>query len=295
MRISEVSRNVHVIEQQYKSGQEFWFLLTADRHWDNPDSDWEMQLRHLKQARERNALIIDAGDFFCAMQGKYDKRSDKSKVRPMHQKTDYLDSLVKTGADFFAPYQDLFAVIAQGNHETAILNRHETNLSERFIERLNSKSTTGHKVYMGGYGGFVRLKFVGPSGGNSCSMLLHYFHGHGGGGEVTKGVLQSYRRAVYMPDPDVIISGHVHEQYIFPIEQLRICDRNTVKRRTQYHVRIPTYKDEYKDCYGGWQIERGMPPKPIGAWWMKVTVRRQRSGKEGQADTYFDIDFLQAK
>ena len=293
MKVTKVNRNVHIIDNTYKSGQEFWFLLTSDRHWDNPDSDWAMQEKHMKQARERGAMIIDAGDFFCAMQGKYDKRSSKSNLREIHKNGEYLDSIVNTAADFFQPYQDLFAVIGKGNHETAILKNHETNLTERFVERLNARGKANHKVFSGGYGGFVRLAFKSASGGNSISLLLHYFHGHGGGGEVTKGVLQSYRRAVYMPDPDVIICGHVHEQYIFPVQQIRVCDRNTIKHRTQYHVRIPTYKDEYKDGYEGYHIESGRPPKPIGAWWMQVVVNRNR--QNGTGDTTFDLNFMQAK
>lgn len=293
MDISKIGRNFHVIENRYKSGQDFWFLLTSDRHWDNPCSNWDMQEKHMKQAKERGALIIDAGDFFCAMQGKYDVRSNKSSLREIHKTGEYLDSLVNTAADFFQPYQDLFAVIGKGNHETAILKRHETNLTERMVERLNAKSKSGHQIYTGGYGGFIRFSFKSFSGGNTTSMLLNYFHGHGGGGEVTKGVLQSYRRAVYMPDPDVVMSGHVHEQYIFPIQQIRVCDRNCIKHKTQYHVRIPTYKDEYDDGYDGYHIENGRPPKPIGAWWMQVIVNRKRV--DGRNDTGYDINFIQAK
>jgi hypothetical protein len=266
-------------------------LLTADRHWDNPDSDWSLQEKHLKQAKERDAMVIDVGDFFCAMQGKYDRRSDKSKVRPEHQKTDYLDALVKTSAEFFEPYKDRFAIIGQGNHETAILKNHETNLTERLVERLNTEGD--HKVHVGGYTGYVRMRFRSPGGGGGTSILLHYNHGWGGGGPVTKGVIQSQRQAVYNPDPDIIISGHVHEQYIFPIEQIRFSDEGYLYQRTQYHVRIPTYKNEYKDGYGGWHIETGKPPKPIGAWWLKIRV--SRSSKSGSTKTHLEIDFLQAK
>jgi hypothetical protein len=64
-KLREISRNVHDINHVYKSGEEFWYLLTADRHWDNPDSDWDLQIKHLKEARERDAMVIDVGDFFC--------------------------------------------------------------------------------------------------------------------------------------------------------------------------------------------------------------------------------------
>lgn len=289
--IKEISRNVHEIIMNYKSGQEFWFLLTSDRHWDNPDSDLAMQEKHLKQAVERDALVIDTGDFFCAMQGKYDKRSDKSKLRPEHQRTDYLDALVKTSADWFSPYQDRFAVIGQGNHETAILKNHETDLTQRFVERLNGNNT--HKVHVGGYSGYIKLRFLGQTGGAGKSLLIKYHHGYGGGGPVTKGVIQSQRQAVYDVDPDIVLSGHVHEQYIFPIEQVRLNDKGRIYQRTQYHVRIPSYKNEYKDGHGGWHIETGKPPKPIGAWWLNVKVTRAKIN--GAAETFLEPNFLMAK
>ena len=71
--ITEKSRNVHFIKHQLKSTKDkdaFWVLLSFDRHHDNPKSDNVMELRHLRQAKERNAVIIDGGDLFCAMQGK---------------------------------------------------------------------------------------------------------------------------------------------------------------------------------------------------------------------------------
>lgn len=291
MIINEISRNVHDVILTYKSGQDFWFLLSSDRHWDNPDSDLAMQEKHLKQAKERGALVFDAGDLFCAMQGKYDKRSDKSKLRPEHQHTNYLDKLVETAADFFAPYTEQLAVVGLGNHETAILKNHETNLTERLIERLKIK---GDKtVHMGGYTGYIRLRFRTATGGSADSFLIHYNHGWGGGGAVTHGTIQSQRQAVYNPDPDLIFSGHVHEQYVFPIEQIRMNDLGRLYQRTQYHVRTPTYKNEYKDGYGGFHVETGKPPKPIGAYWLNIKVSRCSTG--GKSRTILEPNFLFAK
>ena len=132
-------------------------MLSSDHHWDNPDANREMIEKHLKEAMKKGAKVFMIGDFFCAMQGKYDKRSDKKKMRPEHMAGNYLDLLVNTAAEWLMPYRDCIAVIGQGNHETAITGRHETNLIERLVERLN----IGHenKVYMGGYGGWIRLNF----------------------------------------------------------------------------------------------------------------------------------------
>ena len=37
---------------------------------------------------------------------------------------------------------------------------------------------------------------------------------------------------------------------------------------------MPSYKDEYQDGYSvnpNWSIEKGMPPKPVGAVWLRIS------------------------
>lgn len=266
-QVQEISRNVHRVNTNLTViGDEFWVLLQSDVHWDNPKCDRELLRRHLEEAKERNAPVIDAGDFFCAMQGKYDKRSNKSDLRPEHQRADYLDALVKTGAEFLAPYRDILLIRGQGNHETSIKKIHETDLTERLTERLQS---TGSKVRLGGYSGFVVFN-VGTSKTSRRSIKLHYHHGHGGGGAVTRGVIQTNRMAVYLADADIILTGHTHDAWQVPIQKVRLNNDLEIEHSTQLHVRTPGYKEEYGDGYGGWHVERGGAPKPTGAAWLRI-------------------------
>lgn len=288
-KVKELSRNVHYIPIDCLKEKEHWFLLSSDHHWDNPDCNRDMIQKHLGEAKERNANVFMFGDFFCAMQGKYDKRSDKSKIRPEHQTSMYLDSLVDTAAEWLKPYRDVISVIGMGNHETAIIKRHETNLIERLVERLNIDND--NKVFMGGYGGWIKMVF--SLYGKKAELNLKYFHGSGGGGPVTKGVIQSQRQAVFLPDADIIVSGHVHEQYLMAYTQERLSQRGNISLKEQWHVRTPTYKDEYKDGSGGWHIETGKPPKPIGAWWLKVNVGRIY--KKRRDSIHISYDFIKAK
>lgn len=286
--IIQQSRNVHQIKIDCSTQKEHWFLLSSDHHWDNPDSNWDMIEKHLKQAKEKNAYVFIVGDFFCAMQGKYDKRSDKSKLRSIHQKANYLDALVETAADWLMPYREQIAVISLGNHETAILKNHETNLIERLVERLNSVKSD-HKICAGGYGGYIRLQF-GRENSSRVPLNIKYYHGHGGGGPITKGVIQSSRQAMYLPDADIVISGHVHEQYTICYMQEKLHDSGKISLKEQWHVRMPTYKDEYKDGFGGWHIETGKMPKPTGAWWLKVSYERiRKNGKEACPKLIYDF------
>lgn len=275
-RASTLHRNVFAINIPYqaKKDWEFWALLTSDRHWDNPHSDQVLQRRHLEQAKLRGAPVIDVGDFFCAMQGKYDKRSSKADIRPEHLDGNYLDKLVDTAASFFAPYSQNLVVIASGNHEEAIAKNHETNLIERLVSQLNA-SGKGNVAH-GGFAGWVFFQFRPIAGGPQRTIRMHYDHGYGGGGPVTRDVIQTNRRAVYLPDADIVVSGHTHDQWAVPITRARVSPAGKPFLDEQLHLKLPTYKEEYGDGFSGWHARRGAPPKPIGAVWLRFTYSHRQ-------------------
>jgi len=247
------------------AGWSQYYLLTSDRHWDNPKSDLELQKKHLNWAKEVGAGIIDIGDFFCVMQGKYDPRRDRESVRPEHNVNDYLDAVITTAIDWFEPYADRFVLVGQGNHETNFIKRHDTDLNKRFVDGLNTKS--GASVRKGQYGGFVRFSFArANNGGRNQSIDLYYHHGHGGGGPVTKGVIQSNRRAASV-DADIIISGHIHESWALTNMRFGLNHNgDRVRQNEQLHICLRTYKEEFGNGGSGWHVEGGRPPKPVGAW-----------------------------
>ena len=265
---SEVSRNVHRFRVDLpRVGDEQYFLLHSDVHWDNPNCDRTMLKRHLDLALKRNAPVIDIGDFFCAMQGKYDKRSNKADIRAEHQKGDYLDALVRTAANWLEPYAPILTLRGWGNHETAMLKSHETDLTERLVERLRSCGASN--VRHGGFSGFIRFSVMLCQTRNNM-LTYHYHHGYGGGGPVTRGVIQTNRMAVYLADADIVHTGHTHDAWQVSIQRLRLNFSNIVEQARQLHVRTAGYKEEHGDGYGGWHIERGGPPKPIGAAWLRL-------------------------
>ena len=105
---------------------------------------------------------------------------------------------------------------------------------------------------------------------------LKYFHGAGGGGPVTRGTIQTNRYSVYLPDGNIIVSGHTHDQWIVPITRERISKKGVVGLDECLHVRCGGYKEEYGDGFGGWHIETGKPPKPTGAMWLRFYWKRHR-------------------
>lgn len=269
-QIAQLKPNVHEISfDKVRAGWEQWVLLSADRHWDHPHSDHRLQKKHLELAKARGAGVIDFGDFFCVMQSNDDPRAAKSAIRLDHQVDDYLDRVVNTAADALASYP--WWVIAHGNHDTKILKRKHTDLIARFAEKVRALRGDDIKAsppFAGGYSGWVLFRFK-VRNTISTTVKLWYHHGYGGDSPVTRGTIQSNRMAVYLPDAHIVCSGHSHNEWQLPITRLRINQQGTVYKDDQLHLKIPSYKDEYQEGIGGWEIERGAPPKPKGAMWLR--------------------------
>jgi hypothetical protein len=193
------------------------------------------------------------------MQSKNDRRGGKSQVRPEHQTENYFGSLIDTAFLDLIPYKDNILLMSYGNHETAVLKNAEIDLLKLLTDRLG--------VNRGGYAGFIKFQFRrGKS--NHTSRLLGYHHGYGGGGVASRGILDTVRRAVWLPDADIVLSGHVHERLDTTIMQQRVSQSGETYITGQRHIIGPTLKDEFS-LQGGYHLEKGRPPKPLGATWIR--------------------------
>lgn len=270
MKIEQPNRSVLTIKHKYKAGWEQWYLLQSDHHRDNPKCDTKLLLKHLNQAKEYNAQVLMFGDYFCAMQGKSDKRHNKGDVKVEHKRKDYFDALIETEIKFLSPFKNNIALIATGNHESAVLQRNETDLIKRLVEGLNYK---GGNVYKGGYGGYVKFMFEREgSASNRSSIVLKYRHSGGSLGGATKGVAGVDKMAKDFPDADIVVTGDNHEAWLVDVVRETVNASGKIVLKEQTHVKTPTYKEEYGDGYGGWHVERNAPPKPLGGMWLRFYV-----------------------
>lgn len=250
------------------SGWEQWFFLRSDAHHDNKKSNRALQKKHLDMVVERDAMWADFGDLFDAMQGKYDPRRSYDDVRAEDIGENYYDRIVLHAAEFLEPYADRCMLLSKGNHETSTLKHASTDLTSNLIFRLNTESDNDRKVLMGGYGGWIRFLFTYHHTKRK-QYLLRYFHGGGSNAPVTKGVLETARQAVYLPDANIVVNGHNHQAYIVPLSRHRITQRGKLYQDIQWHGRIPGYLNDYDDGTEGWGVEKGHPPHPFGGIWLK--------------------------
>lgn len=288
MIVKKHAKNIHEIQMD---GKQVKIAMLSDIHWDNPKCDWNLLKRDLEYCKDNNIPIMVNGDFFCLMQGRGDRRGNKSDIRPEHNNAKYLDSIVETAVEWWSPYAHLLTVIGYGNHETAIIKYQETDILQRFVDLLNYKN--GTQVYAGGYTGWIVVRQTFDSNVVS-SFKIKYFHGSGGGGVVTKGALNLTRALEMYEDFDVFTMGHIHEN------AARNDVRDTISNNSktgwrhehkQIHLMLTgTYKEEYGDGSKGWHVERGAPVKPTGG--RILIFESERLERDGQKKVYKNIDSM---
>jgi hypothetical protein len=242
-------------------------MASSDRHHDSLHCNRALELQHLKQAQERNAWIIDAGDLFDAMAGKYDPRRSYDDLRPEYLTGHYYDAIVDDAAAFYAPYSERFLMVGRGNHEASVYEKASTDLTSRFTAELRR---AGSQVVTGGIGGWIVFKFTHKTGGGRFGVNYRYHHGGGGNAPVTKGVIATARQAVYLPDADIVHNGHNHQEYALAIKRERISNQGVPSFDTVHFIRTPGYKCDYDE--GGWGDLKQFPPTPNGATWVTIGV-----------------------
>lgn len=254
-------------------GWEWWLLLRSDAHHDNSLCDRKLEKKHLDQAKERGAGIIDIGDALCCMQGKWDPRSDRSQLRDEHRRNNYFDAVVDEAAEFYAPYAANWLMLSPGNHERNVLERHGTNLTERLADGMRLRSPQKSPVAVGTYQGWLLLNF--ESGTHRMGYRFRYTHGYGGGGPVTKDMIQANRQLAYTENADFLLSGHTHDswysiqprEYLDPLGQTKI--------RNVAIIKVGGYKDEFSPGEG-YAPMKGHPPRPLGGWWVRFYTKGPR-------------------
>lgn len=278
-RVEHFGRQIHVVDVRWPTltGAELWLLLRSDAHHDSKHCRRDMELRHLQQAVERNALVCDLGDTLDLMQGRSDNRSSKSSLRPGLVASTYFDRVIQEASEFYTQKHkgvqlaNQFVVVGQGNHESAWLKHHESCPTTHLVRSIKGLAPAS-QVGAGAYGGYIHLKIRCNS--TVRSFTIRYAHGASNGGIMTMGALDINRMTSWIPDADMIAIGHTHDSMIVPRVRERFRTQNgkfAIEYGETMFVRCGTYKDEFFGTEGmGWAVERGGGPKPLGAKWVRL-------------------------
>lgn len=252
------------------SSFEFRVMLAGDSHFDSRFANRKREREDLDAALAYNAPIVHCGDLFDAMQGPHDKRRSHDDARPENAVDAYFNSLLDDAEKRYAPYAKIFAVLGLGNHEEAVMRHNGIDLGAMISKRL--RTDYGSPIQAMGFRGYVNFMFH-INGTEKRSAWLYFAHGSGGCAPVTRGVIKSARRAVYLADADIVVSGHLHESWTAEIEREYPDKNGDIQTKTQLHIQVPSYKT---DGSGRWEDSKEFAPQPTGSYWLKFRRRDRR-------------------
>jgi len=256
---------------------EIIILNISDVHFDSIKCERDLLHKHLLEAEKLGAFVLINGDWFDLMQGRYDPRGGKFEIRPEYKHANYLDMVINDSADYLSKF-DLQYFIGQGNHETNITKRLETNPSERLVERLKFM---GKDAHLGGYAGLLIFSLLNKSkddvANNMMSTKLFYHHGAGGNAPRSKGIMSTDIDQMQCPDADILTKGHDHNKWHLPVSVDKYRNDYRPYQSTVHHLRSGSYK--MKDRLLGWEVEKGFRTPRLGGWWIGIkTVRVSEDG-----------------
>jgi hypothetical protein len=244
------------------NNKELKVIPFSDVHFDSKKCDRAMLKKHLDMLEKEDAYCWFNGDFFDVMGCNRDPRSGKEDIRPEYNVKNYLDAVIVDAEKFLRPYKDRILFMSDGNHETNILNRQETNVLDRLCAMLG--------VERMGYSGFIRVNLAKVK----YSKLIHFHHGFGGNAPRSKGIMRVDIDAAKYPDADVIVRGHTHQKWAIPSLSRRLTSRGEFIKKTQYHFQLGSYKDGYGKGIRGWEVEKEFSDTPLGSFLLNLSYQK---------------------
>lgn len=249
-------------------------LLISDVHFDSVSCERKLLKENLDLAKKKKAIILFNGDFFDMMQSRNDKRGTKSSLRKEYLGENYFDLVIQDAFDFLQPYAANIAIMADGNHETAITKNYETNPLDRLCYMLKKEANSN--VVHTGYQSWVLFNIALDSTNTSrIAYKIKLHHGSGGNARVTKGVIEHNRISTYVNGADMVWLGHTHTQYYMHNTVESLFTKNgayQIKLDKVHQIRTGCWKQEYKE--GGWSVEKGFGPSEIGGYWVELQAER---------------------
>jgi len=212
MKVESLENNIHRISHEVASTQTSTYLLLSDVHYDSLHCDRQLLKKHLDQAKEYNAQVLIFGDWFDVMGCYGDPRSKSNEIRQDYMSKDfsYLDMVIEDSIEFLQPYADNILLISEGNHETNIKKRHDTDPLKRLLDGLHAYNPN---ICRGRYTGWVLFENKYKKGSHNRTFKLHYHHGFGGNAKRSKGMLDVQLEAMRYPDADILCRGHDHQKW----------------------------------------------------------------------------------
>lgn len=251
-------------------GPELNVALLSDLHIGSLHTDYRMIQRELDRAVANNAVIAINGDILDAILPGDRKRYRASDLHPrmFDAGDDMVGEAINWAAEILAPYANRIIMLGDGNHDDAVSRYHHIEPVKHLCVLL--QNMTGHAINYGGYHGFLHFRLK-TTCGHRAHYVMHYHHGAGGGGAVTKGIGAFHRANAWIEGADALWRGHTHTitagrdgKVVFNRDAHNPLNR--VETKDVLSIRTGAYMDTYKATTPDELAKRGRKDSYAALW-----------------------------
>lgn len=226
------------IEEPIRKGKVYQYAVFSDLHIGSKEFDGESLKRDLEKCKDNDAKVIINGDTMDLILMQDLKRASASRIKPEEGQ---INQFIEEACEALIPYVAQLCIIAQGNHETAMIKHHGVDVLAWLIERLNREKKNG-RIQEGHYQNFVRINFLDPKRGYKlgAKYTIYMSHGIGGSAPVSKGMID-FNRIVVANEADLYLMGHKHNHLVTTMPSATVSEDDVIEVRNRIAVQTPSY------------------------------------------------------
>lgn len=277
-----------------KRGVEFKLYDFADLHYLNRGMAKDNLRADIAKVKKDPYSLWFIGGDYSEFIGPQDPRFDPEAVDDSIRVNDlsYLAAIAVRGiVEFFNPIKDRGLGCCMGNHEFKHMSRHsEMFVHETLCQQLNVPNMR--------YSGWTDVYFVYRKGAVGCTVFpatkppdsfvarLRVFIHHGAGAAATAGgKINRLKQLVDMVDADLVMMGHVHEQFAKAFVRLTPDDTcSEVVSKVTMGLITGSYLMAYPPGFTSYAEMRAYPPTTMGATRARYTPDTGELVVENRAD-----------
>lgn len=277
-----------------KRDAEFSIYDIADVHWLNRGVSKAHLYRDIERIRQDIYSLWVCGGDYADWVFPGDKRFDPEAIDTVIKVVDLAQfaALVSKGIiTLFWPIASQCLGFSLGNHDLKYLNRSsEMNIHEEICKKLKVRNMR--------YSGWFDLYFVYQKGFEGVSVKatktppksftakLRVFVHHGmGAANTAGGKINKLKQLVDMVEADLVMMGHVHEQFAKAFLRLTVNENCTeIGQKVTMGLITGSYLRTYASGFTGYGEVKGYSPTTLGATRARYTPHDRTLTVENRAD-----------
>ena len=239
--------------QVYRANSSFSYFLLSDLHIGASGCDEDHIRYDINQAVIRKDRILILGDVMDMITTRDEKRYNPASMATwLSGRSDIVNAQIERASKLLAPAAKagLIDMISCGNHETAVEKHNNVDPISILVDTLQAiDKNKNHKIYYGGYAGFVNYEFckdfTNPNRDNH-HLKIFYWHGSGGGHSVSSSISE-FEKKSFIEDVNVLWFAHKHVRLAYETDQIKLGSNGRLSSKSRWNIRTGGYLNTYSE------------------------------------------------